>query len=78
MFTTLTENLRLCSFAKAEIVFNLFLNFEQKWASCSYKIVLIKKVYSVYHIMLSCVTQQGNIFVKIYFWELFFIILQLL
>jgi len=30
LFTTLTENLKLCSFAEAEIVFNLFLNFEQK------------------------------------------------
>jgi len=27
------------------IVLNLFLNFEQKWASCSYKIVLIKNVW---------------------------------
>jgi len=25
------------------IVRNLFLNFEQKWASCSYKIVLTEK-----------------------------------
>jgi len=24
-------------------VLNLFLNFEENWASCSYKIVLIKK-----------------------------------
>jgi len=40
LFTTLTENLSLCTFAEAE----LFLNFELKWASCSYKIVLIKKV----------------------------------
>jgi len=30
LFTTLTENLRLCSSAEAEIVLNLFLNFEQK------------------------------------------------
>jgi len=30
LFTTLTENLRLCSFAEAGIVLNLFLNFEQK------------------------------------------------
>jgi len=42
LFTALTENLRLCSPAEAEIVLNLFLNFEQKLASCSYKIVLIK------------------------------------
>ena len=27
----------------------LFLNIEQKWASCSYKIVLIKKVYFSYN-----------------------------
>jgi len=39
-FTTLIENLRLCSSAEARIVLNLFLNFKQKWASCSYKIVL--------------------------------------
>jgi len=44
MFTTLIENLRLCS--SAEIVLNSFLNFEQKWASCSNKIVLMKKVYT--------------------------------
>jgi len=30
LFTTLIENLRLCSSAEAEIVLNLFLNFEQK------------------------------------------------
>jgi len=29
-FTTLIENFRLCSFAKAGIILNLFLNFEQK------------------------------------------------
>jgi len=29
-FTTLTQNLRLCSSAEAGIVLNLFLNFEQK------------------------------------------------
>jgi len=40
LFTTLTENLNLFSSAEA----GLFLNFGQKWASCSYKIVLIKKV----------------------------------
>jgi len=39
LFTTLTENLRLCPSAEA----GLFLNFEQKEASCSYKIVLIKR-----------------------------------
>jgi len=44
LFTTLTENLKLGSSAEAGIVLNLFLNFEQKWALCSYKIVLIKKV----------------------------------
>jgi len=27
LFTTLIENLRLCSFAEAEIALNLFLNF---------------------------------------------------
>jgi len=43
LFTTLTENLKLCSSAEAGIVLNFFSNFEQKWASCSYKIVLIKK-----------------------------------
>jgi len=30
LFTTLIENLRLCSSAKAGIVLNLFLNFDQK------------------------------------------------
>jgi len=30
LFTTSTENLRLCSSAKAGIALNLFLNFEQK------------------------------------------------
>jgi len=30
LFTTLIENLRICSSAEARIVFNLFLNFEQK------------------------------------------------
>jgi len=29
LFTTLTQNLRLCSFAEAGIVLNLFLNFEK-------------------------------------------------
>jgi len=29
LFTTLIENLRLCSSAKAWIVLNLFLNFEK-------------------------------------------------
>jgi len=42
LFTISIENLRLCS-SEAGIVLNLFLNFEQKGASCSYKIVLIKK-----------------------------------
>jgi len=36
-------NLSLCSSAEAGIVLNLFLNFEERWASCSYKIVLMKK-----------------------------------
>jgi len=43
LFTSLIENLRLCSSAEAGIVLNLLLNFKQNWASCSYKIVLIKK-----------------------------------
>jgi len=30
LFTTLTQNLRLCSFAEAGILLNLFLHFEQK------------------------------------------------
>jgi len=30
LFTILTENLILCSFAEAGIVLKLFLNFEQK------------------------------------------------
>jgi len=30
LFNTLIENLRVCSSAKAGIVLNLFLNFEQK------------------------------------------------
>jgi len=37
LFTTLIKKLRICSFAEAGIVLNLLLNFEQKWASCSYK-----------------------------------------
>jgi len=53
LFTTLTENLRLRSFAEAGL-FLMFLNFEQKWASCSYKIVLIKDksvfiVFAIYY-----------------------------
>jgi len=44
LFITLIENLRLCSSVEAGIVLILFLNFEPKLASCSYKIVLIKKV----------------------------------
>jgi len=38
-----TENLRHCSSAEDEIVLNLFLTFEKKWASCSY--CSYKKVY---------------------------------
>jgi len=38
----INEKLGLCSSAKAGIVLNLFLNFEQKLALCSYEIVLIK------------------------------------
>jgi len=30
LFTTLIENLRICSSAEAGIALNLFLNFEQK------------------------------------------------
>jgi len=30
LFTILTENLRICSCAEAEIVSTLFLNFEKK------------------------------------------------
>jgi len=30
LFTTLIENLKLCSSSEAGIVFNLFLNFGQK------------------------------------------------
>jgi len=44
LFTNLLETLRLCSSAEAEIVLNLFFNFEQTGALCSYKIVLIKSV----------------------------------
>jgi len=40
----------LCSSAEAGIVLNLFLNFEQKWTLCSYKIFLIKTI-SVYDIL---------------------------
>jgi len=40
LFIILIKNLRLCSSAEAGIVLNLFLNFEQKLASCFYKIVL--------------------------------------
>jgi len=47
LFTTLIENLRFCSSAEAEIILNFFLNFEEKWASCSYKIVFIKQCKSV-------------------------------
>jgi len=35
LLTTLTENLSLYSSAEAGFVLNLFLNFEQKWTSCS-------------------------------------------
>jgi len=42
-FTTLIENLRLCSSAEAGIVLNLFLNFEQKSAR-----VLMKKMYCIF------------------------------
>jgi len=48
LFITLIEHLKLCSSAEVGIVLNLFLNFEQKLASCSYKIVLIKK-YTYIH-----------------------------
>jgi len=34
LFSTLIENLRICSSAKAGIVFNLFLNFEQNDQMC--------------------------------------------
>jgi len=42
LFITLIQNLRLCSFAEAGIVLNLFLNFEQNEPRvlvkyCSYK-----------------------------------------
>jgi len=37
LFTTLIENLKLCSSAEAGIVLNLFLNFGHKWASCFYQ-----------------------------------------
>jgi len=43
--TTLIENLKLCSSAEAGIVLNLFLILGQNWASCSYKIVLLKEVW---------------------------------
>jgi len=48
LFTTLIakiliENLRLSFSVETGIDLNLFLNFEQKWVSCSYKIVLIRK-----------------------------------
>jgi len=42
LFTDLIENLRLNSTVEAGIVLNFFLNIEQKLASFSYKIVLIK------------------------------------
>ena len=35
--------------AETDIVLNLFLNFEQKQAPWSYKIVFVKKVYIVSH-----------------------------
>jgi len=51
LFTTLTKNLRSCSFAEA----GLFLNFEQKLAWCSYKIVLIKSVIAkMLHLIQRC------------------------
>jgi len=37
------ENLGLCSTVRTGIVLNLYLVFEQKRASCSYKIVLVQK-----------------------------------
>jgi len=41
LFTTLIEKLDFVLLLRL----GLFLNFEQKGASCSYKIVLMKKVY---------------------------------
>jgi len=41
LLTTLIENLRICSSAKAKIVFNLFLNFGQN-KPC---VLINKKVY---------------------------------
>jgi len=50
LFTTLIKNLRLFSYAEAGIALNLFVNFEQKRASYSYKIVLIKNYYKLIEI----------------------------
>jgi len=41
LFTTLIENLRLCSSAEAGIVHNLFLNFEQNEPRVLIKLFLI-------------------------------------
>jgi len=43
LFTTLIENLRLCSYAEAGIVLNLFLNFKQNESR-----VLIKRSVMVF------------------------------
>jgi len=50
LFTTLIENLGLFSSSEAGIVLNLFLNFEQKLASCFYKIILIKKCMATFSV----------------------------
>ena len=41
--------LLFCFRAEAGIVCNFFLNFEQKWASRSYKIVVKEKIYKREH-----------------------------
>ena len=51
---------------KAGIVINLFLNLEQVWASCSYKIVFIKKrvyciiIRAVRHYNCECFYREAN------------------
>jgi len=43
LFTTLIEDLRLCSSAEARNVFNSFLNFEQNEPRILIKLFLLKK-----------------------------------
>jgi len=43
LFTTLTQNLRLFLLPRLRLFLIFLYILSKKWASCSYKIVLIKK-----------------------------------